>query len=62
MFGVWVKILKFAGMLFLLVKVTSEKSVPEVSIIHFSQFGSHRSSGNEGINFYQFLLKYLGKS
>ena len=36
MFGIWVKILKFAGILFYLFKSYKEKSVPEVSTIHFS--------------------------
>ena len=42
MFGVWVKIWKFAGILFYLfiyLKVTSKKNVPEVSIIHFYFIG-----------------------
>ena len=38
MFGVWVKILKSAGILFINWKVTSKPTVPEVSIIHFCQF------------------------
>ena len=33
--GIWVKILKFAGMLFIYLKVASKQSVPRVSIIHF---------------------------
>ena len=35
MFGVWVKISKFAGILLINWKVTSKQTVPEASIIHF---------------------------
>ena len=47
---------------FIYLKVTSEKSVPEVSIIHFSQFGSHRFCENGGINFINFYLITLEKA
>ena len=33
--GIWVEILEFVGMLFIYLKVTSNKSAPELSIIHF---------------------------
>ena len=44
MFGVWVKILKFAGMFFIYWKVTNKHGVPEVSIIHLSYFANCSSS------------------
>ena len=35
MFGVWVKILKFAGIIFYLFKNYKWKSVPDYPILHF---------------------------
>ena len=34
--GVWLKILEFAGMLFIYLKVTSNKSAPESSVYNYS--------------------------